>query len=167
MRESKERIVEDKRQDILDQIRKKNESSSKILDKARIERENRLIKMNKTMQTDRSIKSKMDEKFKKFENERIEIEKMVENKCKKLYNENFEIKSRNIYSVSFLYFNFIVSLYSQNNQDHLNNLKQRFSQRISESVENFNINMKSVKEKMDQKIKDDEQKMIDKFEKWV
>lgn len=83
MRESKVRMVEDKRHEILDQIRKKNESSSKILDKARIERENRLIKMNKTMQTDRSIKSKMDEKFKKFENERIEIEKMVENKSKK------------------------------------------------------------------------------------
>jgi len=58
-------------------------------------------------------------------------------------------------------------LYSQNNQDHLNNLKQRFSHRISESVDNFNTNYRIVKEKMEQKIKDDEQKMIDKFEKWV
>ncbi len=58
-------------------------------------------------------------------------------------------------------------MYSQNNQDHLNNLKQRFSHRISESVDNFNTNYRIVKEKMEQKIKDDEQKMIDKFEKWV
>ena len=80
MRESKERIVDDKRQEILDQIRRKNESSSKILDKSKMERVNRLIKMNKTMQTDKSIKKKMDEHFKRLEFDRQEIEKMIENK---------------------------------------------------------------------------------------
>jgi len=90
MRESKERMVVDKRHEILDQIRKKNESSCKILDKAKIERESRLCNMNKTMQTDISIKSKMDEKMRKFEKNRIEIEKMVENKC--IYMERYYIK---------------------------------------------------------------------------
>jgi len=61
----------------------------------------------------------------------------------------------------------LVSLYSQNNKENGESLKQRVSQRISESLENFHFNLQSVKEKMDQKIKDDEQKMIDKFEKWV
>lgn len=80
MRESKERNIDDKRQEILEQIRRKNESSSKILDKCKKEREDRLLNMNKTMQTQISIKNKMEEHFKKLENDRLEIEKMIENK---------------------------------------------------------------------------------------
>jgi len=80
MLESKERMVDDKRHEILDQIRRKNESSSKILDKSKMDRVNRLIKMNKTMQTDKSIQKKMQEHFQKLESDRQEIEKMIENK---------------------------------------------------------------------------------------
>ena len=58
-------------------------------------------------------------------------------------------------------------MYSQNNKEHVENLQQRFADRISESLENFHSNLKSVKERIDQKMRDDEQKMIDKFEKWV
>lgn len=82
MKESKDRMVDDKRQEILDQIRRKNESSSKILDKSKMEKVNRLLKMNKTMQTEKTIKSKMDEHFKKLEFDRQEIEKLIENKSK-------------------------------------------------------------------------------------
>ena len=60
-----------------------------------------------------------------------------------------------------------MSIYSHNNHEHLNDLKERFSQRISESLDNFHINLKAVKERMDQKTLEDEQKTIDKFEKWV
>lgn len=88
MRESKERMVDDKRQEILDQIKRKNENSSKILDRSKSERVNRLVKMNKTMQTDRSIKNKMNEHFQKLENDRQEIEKMIENKSKNLLIDN-------------------------------------------------------------------------------
>jgi len=80
MKESKDRLVDDKRQEILEQIKRKNQSSSKILDKSKLEKVQRLIKMNKTMQTDKSIKKKMDEHFKRLEEQRVEIEKMVENK---------------------------------------------------------------------------------------
>jgi hypothetical protein len=80
MKESKERTVDEKRQEILDQIRRKNEISAKIIDKSQMEKVNRLIKMNKTMQTEKSIKSKMNEYFVKLENDRQEIEKMIENK---------------------------------------------------------------------------------------
>lgn len=73
-------MVDDKRQEILEQIKRKNQSSSKILDKSKLEKVQRLIKMNKTMQTDKSIKKKMDEHFKRLEEQRVEIEKMVENK---------------------------------------------------------------------------------------
>lgn len=60
-----------------------------------------------------------------------------------------------------------MSLFSQNNQDHISSLKKKYAQRLSDSVENFHVNMTSVKGRIDQKIKDDEQKMVDKFEKWV
>jgi len=88
MRESKDRMVEDKRQDILDQIRRKNESSSKILDRSKIERQERLIKMNKTLQTEKSIKKKMDEHFRRLEDKRLEVEKLVETKSK-IFQINF------------------------------------------------------------------------------
>ncbi len=56
MKESKERNIDEKRQEILEQIRKKNEISHKILDKYRKERENRLLNMNVTIQNQLSIK---------------------------------------------------------------------------------------------------------------
>lgn len=62
---------------------------------------------------------------------------------------------------------FLVSSYRQNNQEQLENIQQKFAIRISESLENFYSNLKLVKERTDQKLKDDEQKMVDKFEKWV
>jgi len=80
MKESKERTEDEKRQEFLDQIRRKNEISSKIIDKSQMEKVNRLIKMNKTMQTEKSIKGKMNEHLVKLENDRQEIEKMIENK---------------------------------------------------------------------------------------
>jgi len=80
MKESKERTEDEKRQEFLDQIRRKNEISSKIIDKSQMEKVDRLIKMNKTMQTEKSIKGKMNEHLVKLENDRQEIEKMIENK---------------------------------------------------------------------------------------
>ncbi len=80
MKLTKERLILDKRSETLEQIRRKNESSSKILDKSKFEKEQRLIKMNKTMQTDLSIKKKMEEHFKKLEEDRVEIEKMIKNR---------------------------------------------------------------------------------------
>jgi len=60
-----------------------------------------------------------------------------------------------------------VSLYNQNSLEHLENLKQKYSQRINDALEVFQTNLKAVKERINQKIKEDEQKTIDKFEKWV
>lgn len=60
-----------------------------------------------------------------------------------------------------------MSLYNQNSLEHLENLKQKYSQRINDALEVFQTNLKAVKERINQKIKEDEQKTIDKFEKWV
>ena len=80
MKDSKERLILDKRSDILDEIRRKNQSSTKILDKSRMERESRLTKMNKTMQSENDIKKKMHNHFENQEKERIIIEKDIEKK---------------------------------------------------------------------------------------
>lgn len=80
MKDSKERLILDKRSDILDEIRRKNQSSTKILDKSRMERESRLTKMNKTMQSENDIKKKMHNHFENQEKERINIEKDIEKK---------------------------------------------------------------------------------------
>lgn len=67
----------------------------------------------------------------------------------------------------FNFSNHLVSSYQLNNEDYKNSIKEKFSHRISESLENFYSNLKLVRERFDQKVKEDEQKTIDKFEKWV
>lgn len=57
--------------------------------------------------------------------------------------------------------------YSQNNQEHLKAIELKFNQRIADSIENFHKNLEFVKEKAEEKKSEDEQKTIDKFEKWV
>lgn len=43
----------------------------------------------------------------------------------------------------------------------------RFTQRNSESLENYKYKLKEVNEELENKIKINDQKTIDKFEKWV
>lgn len=57
--------------------------------------------------------------------------------------------------------------YSQNNKDHLQSIRLKFGQRISESLDCFKKNLDMVKEKMEEKKENNEQKTIDRFEKWV
>ena len=57
--------------------------------------------------------------------------------------------------------------YSQNNREHLENIRLKFGQRISDSLDCFRKNLDLVKEKLDEKKENNEQKTIEKFEKWV
>lgn len=57
--------------------------------------------------------------------------------------------------------------YSQNNQEHLDSIRLKFGQRLQESLDCFQKNLEFVKEKLEEKKHEDEQKTIDKFEKWV
>ncbi len=57
--------------------------------------------------------------------------------------------------------------YSQNNKDHLDSIRLKFGQRISDSLDSFRRNLDIVKEKMEEKQGNNEQKMVEKFEKWV
>jgi hypothetical protein len=60
-----------------------------------------------------------------------------------------------------------VNNYSQNNKDHLDSIRLKFGQRISDSLDSFRRNLDIVKEKMEEKQGNNEQKMVEKFEKWV
>jgi len=60
-----------------------------------------------------------------------------------------------------------VNNYSQNNREHLENIRLKFGQRISDSLDCFRKNLDLVKEKLDEKKENNEQKTIEKFEKWV
>lgn len=57
--------------------------------------------------------------------------------------------------------------YTQNNQEHLDSIRLKFGTRLQESLDCFQQNLHLVKEKLQEKANDDEQKTIDKFEKWV
>ena len=57
--------------------------------------------------------------------------------------------------------------YSQYNKDHLDSIRLKFGQRISDSLDSFRRNLDIVKEKMEEKQGNNEQKMVEKFEKWV
>ena len=57
--------------------------------------------------------------------------------------------------------------YTQNNQEHLDSIRLKFGTRVQESLDCFQKNLELVKEKLKEKANDDQQKTIDKFEKWV
>jgi hypothetical protein len=57
--------------------------------------------------------------------------------------------------------------YTQNNHEHLEAIRLKFGQRLQDSLDCFQKNLELVKEKLEEKKNDDEQKTIDKFEKWV
>ena len=71
MKSTRQRLVNEKRSDTLEQIKKKNEVSLKLIDKSKVDRINRLQKMNATLQTDETIKRKMKSHFEKFEEDRL------------------------------------------------------------------------------------------------
>lgn len=56
--------------------------------------------------------------------------------------------------------------YTQNNHEHLEAIRLKFGQRLQDSLDCFQKNLEMVKEKLEEKKSDDEQKTIDKFEKW-
>lgn len=78
MKHTKQRILNDKRSDTLDQIKRKNEISLNLINKSKIEKIKRLEKMNSTLQTDDTIRKKMKMHFEKLEEDRLEIEKLIE-----------------------------------------------------------------------------------------
>lgn len=81
MYDTKERLMDDKRNELLDQIRKKNEKTSKILDKSKHDREMRWMKMSKTMKDENQIQILMKEHLESLEQKRIEIDQMIQKKC--------------------------------------------------------------------------------------
>ena len=82
MKETRQRLVNEKRSDTLEQMKKKNEVSLKLVDKSKIDRVNRLQKMNNTLQTDETIRNKMKTHFSKLEEDRLEIEKLINSRSK-------------------------------------------------------------------------------------
>ena len=82
MKETRQRLVNEKRSDTLDQMKKKNEVSLKLVHKSKTERVNRLQKMNSTLQTDETIRNKMKTHFSKLEEDRLEIEKLINSRSK-------------------------------------------------------------------------------------
>lgn len=78
MKDIKQRLINKKRSNTLEQMKKKNEISIKLIDKSKLERLERLNKMNSTLQKDDTIKNKMKMHFDKLEEDRLEIEKLIE-----------------------------------------------------------------------------------------
>ena len=84
MKIERQRLVNAKRSNTLEQIKKKNEVSLKLIDKSKLEKMERMLKMNTTNQKDDTIKNKMKNHFDKLEEERVEIEKLIELRSKKI-----------------------------------------------------------------------------------
>ena len=82
MKDLKVRQYEEKRIEILEQIKKKQKNSSKIFDKSKMERESRATKISRSMQSEQIIKTKMDSHYENLENERLEVEKGISYRCK-------------------------------------------------------------------------------------
>lgn len=78
MRNTRQRLINEKRSDTLQQIKRKTEISQKLIDKSKNEKMNRLAKMNSTLQSDETIRKKMKNHFDKLEEERLEIERLIE-----------------------------------------------------------------------------------------
>ncbi len=81
MKDIRQRLINKKRSSTLEQIKKKTEVSLKLIDKNKLERFERLNKMNNSLQKDDSIKNKMKIHFDKLEEDRQEIEKLVDLRC--------------------------------------------------------------------------------------
>jgi len=83
MKDIRQGLVNKKRSNTLEQMKKKNEVSKILIDKNKLERIERLTKMNSTLQKDDTIKNKMKIHFDKLEEDRQEIEKLVDLRSKK------------------------------------------------------------------------------------
>lgn len=57
--------------------------------------------------------------------------------------------------------------WTHNNHEHLDGIRLKFGTRVQESLDCFQKNLELVKEKLHEKANDNEQKTVDKFEKWV
>ena len=179
MKTTRQRLMNEKRSDTLEQIKKKNEISMKLIDKTKSDKMyKRQLKMNNTLQSEERIKNKMKNHFEKLEEDRLEIERLIETRSKK----NLRKKSKNyfimfilnniikpfiLYFILFYSILFKVTLYNQNNQEHLNSIRLKFGQRLQDSLDCYHKNLELVKEKLAEKKNEDEQKTIDKLEKWV
>jgi hypothetical protein len=83
MRATRQRLVNEKRSDTLEQIKKKNDVSMKLIDKSKTDRAHRLLKMNSTLQTGDVIRKKMQNHFDRLEEDRLEIERLIDTRSKK------------------------------------------------------------------------------------
>ena len=83
MKATRQRLVNEKRTDTLEQIKKKTEVSLKLIDKSKSDRANRLLKMNSTLQTSDVIRKKMQNHFDRLEEDRLEIERLIDTRSKK------------------------------------------------------------------------------------
>ena len=79
MKTTRQRLMNEKRSDTLEQIKKKNEISMKLIDKTKSDKMyKRQLKMNNTLQSEERIKNKMKNHFEKLEEDRLEIERLIE-----------------------------------------------------------------------------------------
>jgi hypothetical protein len=83
MRSTRDKLMNEKRLDTLKQIKRKNEISQKLIDKSKNDKMNRLTKMNSTLQADELIRKKMKNHLDKLEEERLEIERLIETRSNK------------------------------------------------------------------------------------
>jgi hypothetical protein len=85
MKSIRQQLVNKKRSNTLAQMKKKNDVSTYLRDKSKQEKIERLNKMNSTSQGKDAIKDKMETHFEKLEQDRLEIEKLVELRSKKFF----------------------------------------------------------------------------------
>jgi hypothetical protein len=78
MKDIRQRLINKKRSSTLEQIKKKNEVSLKLIDKNKLEKFERLNKMNNSSKKEESLKNKIKIHFDKLEEDRQEIEKLVD-----------------------------------------------------------------------------------------
>ena len=83
MKATRQRLVNEKRSDTLEQIKKKNDVSLKLIDKSKTDRFNRMQKMNSTLQSEETIRKKMQNHFDKLEEDRLEIERLIDTRSNK------------------------------------------------------------------------------------
>jgi hypothetical protein len=84
MKSTRQRLLNEKRSETIEQIKKKNEISKKLFDKSINDKlKKNQLKMNNTLQVEEKIRNKMKIHFEKLEEDRLEIERLIETRSKK------------------------------------------------------------------------------------
>jgi hypothetical protein len=141
MKVKKRSSIERKREKILRDMKKKRDLTEKMINKNRSEAESRSReRIQKSMEQENMIKSRMEEHYKSVEKKRL-LEEKRSNKR--------------------------LLMFSTNNIKHLEEIKDTFSTRINQSMNNFQNQMKELEFRNMQTEQEKKEKTFQKFQQFV